>query len=104
MDCTLHRHLLEGYLDGELGFRLDARSGSTSCIMPELFLGSSKLERLSDGGRKRLELADHRAPERTSEANLRKLVPQTRDVRMRPWFQRSSWAIGGCPSSQLPRC
>jgi len=91
MDCTLHRHLLEAYLDGELGFErtLEAEAHLASC--PEC---ASEVQSWKDI-RMTIHGSDlyHRAPARL-EAKLRKLLPQAR-IQKAPWFQRSVWAAGG---------
>jgi anti-sigma factor RsiW len=91
VDCTLHRHLLEAYLDGELGFErtLEVEAHLASC--PAC---SSELQSWRDVRAKiqRPELY-HRAPAHL-EAKLRKLMPQDSSERT-PWFQRWMWAAGG---------
>jgi anti-sigma factor RsiW len=91
VDCTLHRHLLEAYLDGELGFErtLEVEAHLASCSVCSSEVQSWKDVRMAMGGS---ELY-HRAPAHL-EAKLRKLLPQTQ-TRKTPWFQRSIWAAGG---------
>lgn len=91
MDCTLHRHLLEAYLDGELGFErtLEVEAHLASCGAC-----SSEVQSWKDV-RSAIQTPElyHRAPAHL-EGKLRKLLPQSRNERM-PWFQRSIWAAGG---------
>ena len=91
MDCTLHRHLLEAYLDGELGFErtLEVEAHLASCPECASEVQSWKGIRMSMQG---AELY-HRAPAHL-EAKLRTLLPQARTQKT-PWFQRSIWAAGG---------
>ena len=91
MDCTLHRHLLEAYLDGELGFErtLEVEAHLASCPICSSEVQSWKDIRMAMQGSDLY----HRAPAHL-EAKLRKLLPQSRSERM-PWFQRSIWAAGG---------
>lgn len=91
MDCTLHRHLLEAYLDGELGFErtLEVEAHLASCPICSAEVQSWKDVRVAMQGS---ELY-HRAPAQL-EGKLRKLLPQGRSERT-PWFQRSIWAAGG---------
>ncbi len=91
MDCTLHRHLLEAYLDGELGFdrTLEVEAHLASCPVCSSEVQSWKDIRMAIQGS---ELY-HRAPAYL-EGKLRKLLPQRRSEGM-PWFQRSIWAAGG---------
>lgn len=92
MDCTLHRHLLEAYLDGELGFErtLEVEAHLASCRVCSSEVQSWKDIRVSMQG----SGLYHRAPAHL-EDKLRKLLPQeSRNERM-PWFQRSIWAVGG---------
>ena len=91
MDCTLHRHLLEAYLDGELGFErtLEVEAHLASCG-----ICSSEVQSWKDI-RAKMQGAElyHRAPEEL-ENKLRKLLPQGRTERA-PWFQQWIWAGGG---------
>ena len=91
MDCTLHRHLLEAYLDGELGFErtLEVEAHLASCR-----ICSSEVQSWKDI-RAEMQAPElyHRAPEEL-ENKLRKLLPQGRTERT-PWFQRWIWAGGG---------
>ena len=91
MDCTLHRHLLEAYLDGELGFErtLEVEAHLASCRSCSSEVQSWKDIRMAMRGP---ELY-HRAPAHL-EGKLRRLLPKARTER-RPWFQRSIWAAGG---------
>jgi anti-sigma factor RsiW len=91
VDCTLHRHLLEAYLDGELGFErsLEVEAHLASCP-----ICSSEVQSWTNirAALKEPELY-HRAPAHL-EAKLRKLLPQAQTQKT-PWFQRSIWALGG---------
>jgi len=91
VDCTLHRHLLEAYLDGELGFErtLEVEAHLASCR-----ICSSEVQSWKDI-RAEMQAPElyHRAPEEL-ENKLRKLLPQGRTERT-PWFQRWIWAGGG---------
>ena len=91
MDCTLHRHLLEAYLDGELAFErtLEVEAHLASCPICSSEVQSWKDIRAAMQG---LELY-HRAPEQL-ESKIRKLLPQGQTQRT-PWFQRWIWAGGG---------
>ena len=91
MDCTLHRHLLEAYLDGELGFErtLEVEAHLASCTVCSSEVQSWKDIRTAMEGP---ELY-HRAPAHL-EGKLRNLLPQTQ-TQSRSWFQRSIWAAGG---------
>lgn len=91
MDCTIHRHLLEAYLDGELGFErtLEVEAHLASCGICSSEVQSWKDIRVAMQGPE-LYL---RAPAHV-ESKLRKLLPQVRNERT-PWFQRSIWAMGG---------
>jgi anti-sigma factor RsiW len=91
VDCTLHRHLLEAYLDGELGFErsLEVEAHLASCP-----ICSSEVQSWTNirAALKEPELY-HRAPAHL-EAKLHKLLPQAQTQKT-PWFQRSIWALGG---------
>jgi anti-sigma factor RsiW len=91
VDCTLHRDLLEAYLDGELGFErtLEVEAHLASCRVCSLEVQSWKEIRTKMQG------ADlyHRAPAQF-EAKLRKLLPPTQTERI-PWFQRLLLVAGG---------
>jgi len=91
VDCTLHRHLLEGYLDGELGFErtLEVEAHLASCGVCSAEVQSWKDIRMAMQG---TELYHH-APAHF-ESKLRGLLPQGRRERT-PWFRRSIWAAGG---------
>jgi anti-sigma factor RsiW len=91
VDCTLHRHLLEAYLDGELGFErtLEVEAHLASCRACSSEVQSWKDIRIAMQGP---ELY-HRAPAHL-EGKLRRLLPKVR-TEPRPWFQRSIWATGG---------
>jgi anti-sigma factor RsiW len=91
VDCTLHRHLLEAYLDGELAFErtLEVEAHLASCHICSSEVQSWKDVRMAMQGS---ELY-HRAPAHL-EDKLRELLPQRPSERT-PWFQRSIWAAGG---------
>ncbi|HXW63216.1 MAG TPA: anti-sigma factor [Candidatus Acidoferrales bacterium] len=91
MDCTLHRHLLEAYLDGELGFErtLEVEAHLASCGVCSAEVQSWKDIRLAMQG---TELYHH-APAHL-ESKVRNWLPQSRSPRT-PWFWRSIWAAGG---------
>jgi len=92
VDCTLHRHLLEAYLDGELGFErtLEVEAHLASC-----HACSSEVQSWKDV-RAAMQSSDlyHRAPAHL-EDKLRKLLPQESRSERMPWFQRWIWAGGG---------
>ena len=73
MDCALDRHLLEGYLDGELGFEraLEVEAHLASCRGC-----ASEVQSWKDV-RGALQSSDlyHRAPAKLEE-KIRELVPQ----------------------------
>lgn len=91
MDCTLHRDLLEAYLDGELGFErtLEVEAHLASC-----HACSSEVQSWKDV---RSVMQDpalyHRAPAQLEE-KLRKLLPEESRPKNR-WFQPWIWATGG---------
>jgi anti-sigma factor RsiW len=91
VDCILHQHLLDAYLDGELAFErtLEVEAHLASCT-----ICSSEVQGWKDS-RAALQGSNlyYRAPAHL-EANLRKLIPQTRKQQT-PWFQQSIWALGG---------
>ena len=91
MDCTIHRHLLEAYLDGELGFErtLEVEAHLASCRVCSSEVQSWKDIRTTMKG---AELY-HRAPAHL-EGQLRKLLPQTQ-TEQTSWFQGWIWAAGG---------
>ena len=91
MDCTIHRHLLEAYLDGELGFErtLEVEAHLASCSICSSEVQSWKDIRVAMQGPE-LYL---RAPAHL-EDKLRKLLPQGQRETT-PWFLRSIWAAGG---------
>jgi anti-sigma factor RsiW len=91
VDCTLHRHLLEAYLDGELGFErtLEVEAHLASCPICSSEVQSWKDIRMAMQGSDLY----HRAPAHL-ESKLRKLLPKGRSERM-SWFHRSIWAAGG---------
>ena len=91
MDCTLHRHLLEAYLDGELGFErtLEVEAHLASCPDCSSEVQSWKNIRRAVQG---TELY-YRAPGRL-EAKLQKSVAQARSQKTH-WFQGLLWALGG---------
>jgi anti-sigma factor RsiW len=91
VDCTLHRHLLEAYLDGELGFErtLEVEAHLASCPVCSSEVQSWKDVRVAMQGSELYR----RAPAHL-ESKLRKLLPQRRSERT-SWFQRSIWAAGG---------
>ena len=91
MDCTLHRYLLDAYLDGELGVdrTLEVEAHLASCQACSSEVQNWKDIRMTMQGP---ELY-HRAPVQL-ESKLRKLLPQTRTER-NPWFQRLIWVGGG---------
>ena len=92
MDCTLDRHLLEGYLDGELGFErsLEVEAHLASCSSCSLEVQSWKDVR---GAMQRSGLY-YRAPAPLEE-KLRNLIPHESRSERFPWFQRWIWAGGG---------
>ena len=91
MDCTIHRHLLEAYLDGELGFErtLEVEAHLASC--PEC---ASEVQSWK-GIRMAMQGSDlyHRAPAHV-EAKLRKLLPEAQTQKT-AWFHGSIWAVAG---------
>ena len=91
MDCTIHRHLLEAYLDGELAFErtLEVEAHLASCPECASEVQSWKGIRMAMQGS---ELY-HQAPAHL-EAKLRKLLPEAQTQKT-PWFQGSIWAVAG---------
>lgn len=91
MDCTIHRPLLEAYLDGELGYErtLEVEAHLASCPICAAEVQSWKNIRMTLQGS---ELYHH-APAHL-EAKLHNLLPRSQRQRA-PWFQRSIWALGG---------
>jgi anti-sigma factor RsiW len=92
VDCALDRHLLEGYVDGELGFErtLEVEEHLASCRGCALELQSWKDVR---GVMQRSDLY-YRAP-KTLEVRLRNLIPREAPSDNLPWFHRGIWAAGG---------
>lgn len=92
MDCTLDRHLLEGYLDGELGFErtLEVEAHLASCRACHSEVESWKDVR---GALRRSDLY-HRAPS-SLEEQIRKMVPQEKRKERSSWFHQWIWAGGG---------
>lgn len=92
MDCTLHRHLLEAYLDGELGFErtLEVEAHLASC-----HACSKEIQAWRDvrGAMQRSDLY-HRAPAHL-ENKIRELLPDQSTAGSRPWVLRWIWAGGG---------
>jgi anti-sigma factor RsiW len=98
VDCTLNRNLLEGYLDGELGFEsaLEVEAHIASCPGCAADVESWK------GIRGAIERADlyHRAPS-ALEAKVREMAPAADARTGAPhvgsvgWLQRWLWAGGG---------
>jgi anti-sigma factor RsiW len=92
VDCTLHRHLLEAYLDGELGFEraLEVEAHLASCRVC-----SSEVQSWKDI---RVAIRDsnlyHRAPAQLEE-KLRARLPQENRSKRMPWFESWIWAGGG---------
>jgi anti-sigma factor RsiW len=92
MDCTLDQHLLEGYLDGELGFErtLEVEAHLASCRDCDAEVQSWKDVR---GALQRSDLY-HRAPANLEE-KIRRLAPREKRSERFPWLQRWTWAGGG---------
>lgn len=92
MDCALDRYLLEGYLDGELGFErtLEVEAHLASCRGCATEVDSWKSVR---GSLQRSDLY-HRAPA-SLEEKIRKMAPRQSRAERLPWFQRWIWAGGG---------
>jgi anti-sigma factor RsiW len=92
VDCTLDQHLLEGYLDGELGFErsLEVEAHLASCRGCSSEVQSWKEVR---GAMQRSDL-HYRAPAPLEE-KLRKLTRRGSRSDRLPWFQRWMWAGGG---------
>ena len=95
MDCTLDPYLLEGYLDGELGFEraLEVEAHLASCRACATEVQSWKDIRAA------LQRSDlyYRAPGQL-ERKIRNLAsgPSPQQVSARPaWFERWLWAGGG---------
>jgi anti-sigma factor RsiW len=91
MDCTLDQHLLEGYLDGELGFEgtLEVEAHLASCRGCASEVQSWKDVR---GVLQRSDLY-HNAPA-SLEEKIRTLAPRQNRSERFPWFQRWIWAGG----------
>jgi anti-sigma factor RsiW len=92
VDCTIDRHLLEGYLDGELGFErtLEVEAHLASCRVCDSEVQSWKDVR---GALQRSDLY-HRAPANFKE-QIRRVVPRENRGERLPWFHRWIWAGGG---------
>jgi anti-sigma factor RsiW len=92
VDCTLDRHLLDGYLDGELGFEraLEVEAHLASCHGCSAEVENWKSVRTA------IQRSDlyHRAPA-SLEEKIRKLAPQSERTQSLPWAQRWFWAGGG---------
>lgn len=94
MDCTLDRHLLDGYLDGELGFEraLEVEAHVASCPGCASQVESWKQVRAM------MQSTDlyHRAPAPLEE-KVRKLATRSarKDSKSVSWLQRWVWAGGG---------
>jgi anti-sigma factor RsiW len=92
LDCTLHHHLLEAYLDGELALErtLEVEAHLASCRAC-----SSEVQSWKDV---RAVMQDphlyHRAPAQL-EDKIRKLLPREAESKTTPWFQPWIWAAGG---------
>lgn len=92
MDCTLDHHLIEGYLDGELGFErtLEVEAHLASCRGCSLEVQSWKDIR---GVLQQPEFYHRAAP--ALEEKVRAMSPHpVREPRI-PWFSRWVWAGGG---------
>jgi len=92
VDCTLDRHLLEGYLDGELGFErtLEVEAHLASCRTCHSEVQSWKDVR---GALQRSDLY-YRAPS-SLEEKIRKMVPQENRKERASWLHHWIWAGGG---------
>jgi anti-sigma factor RsiW len=92
MDCTLDRHLLEGYLDGELSFErtLEVEAHLASCRGCDSEVQSWKDVR---GALQRSDLY-YRAPA-SLEEKVQRLAPRDNRSERVPWFSRWIWAGGG---------
>ena len=94
MDCTLDRHLLDGYLDGELGFEraLEVEAHIASCP------GCASQVESWKQVRSMMQAADlyRRAPAPLEE-NVRRLAAGTARKKSQPrsWTLRWIWATGG---------
>jgi anti-sigma factor RsiW len=92
VDCTLDRHLLEGYMDGELNFErtLEVETHLASCSGCTSELLSWKNVR---GALQGSDLY-YRAPAKLEE-RIRRLTPKEGRSGGISWFQRWAWAGGG---------
>ena len=92
MDCTIHRDLLEAYLDGELGFErtleVEAHLASCRACSSEVQSWKSLRAAMHDPN------LYHRAPVEL-EQKLRKLMPRSRQSRSQSWFQPLIWVSTG---------
>ncbi len=92
MDCTIERHLLDGYLDGELGFEraLEVEAHLASCPGCSQEVESWKQTRAA------IQRSDlyHRAPA-SLEERIRASLPRGERKLDLPWLQRWIWAAGG---------
>ena len=93
MDCTLEHYLIEGYLDGELGFErtleVEAHLASCASCAEEVQGWKSVREALQ-----KPDLYYRAAPE--LERKIRKALPAASGMGERvPWFSRWLWAGGG---------
>jgi anti-sigma factor RsiW len=91
LDCPVDHHLLDAYLDGELGFE---RTVEVEAHLASCGVCSAEVQSWKDI-RAEMQTPElyYGAPAHL-EAKLRKLLPKTRSERT-PWFQRSIWAAGG---------
>jgi anti-sigma factor RsiW len=92
VDCTIDRHLLEGYVDGELNFErtLEVEAHLASCSGCTSEVRSWKEVR---GALQRSDLY-YRAPGKLEE-KIHGLVPRENRSKQFSWFQRWAWAGGG---------
>jgi anti-sigma factor RsiW len=92
VDCTLHRHLLEAYLDGELGFErtleLEAHLASCPGCSTEVQSWKGIRAAMQDSG------LYHRAPAHL-ESKLRAMLPGETLGGKASWFQGWIWAAAG---------
>jgi anti-sigma factor RsiW len=92
VDCTVDRHLLEAYLDGELGFEraLEVEAHLASCRVCSVEVQSWKEIRVSMQD----SALYYRAPAQLEE-RVRNLLPQKARTERMAWFQPWIWGGAG---------
>jgi anti-sigma factor RsiW len=92
VDCTIDRHLLEGYIDGELNFE---RTLEVEAHLPSCSGCNSEVRNWKEvRGAMQGSNLYHRAPTKLEE-KIRGLVPRENRSEPFSWFARWVWAGGG---------